>query len=63
MADEEKRDKKGQDKAKRPRDGEASGGKQGGGKQGKRGKPVQVAEPAAAPEPRESVTSRRSCRR
>jgi large subunit ribosomal protein L5 len=53
MADEEKRDKKGQDKAKRPRDGEASGGKQGGGKQGKRGKPVQVAEPAAAPEPRE----------
>jgi large subunit ribosomal protein L5 len=53
MADEEKRDKKGQDKAKRPRDGEASGGKQGGGKQGKRGKPEQVADPAAAPEPRE----------
>jgi large subunit ribosomal protein L5 len=53
MADEEKREKKGQDKAKRPRDGDASGGKQGGGKQGKRGKPEQAAEAPAAPAPRE----------
>jgi large subunit ribosomal protein L5 len=50
MADDEKREKKGQDqaKAKRPRDGEP-----GGGKKGKRDKAQQVAEAPAPSEPRE----------